>query len=509
MLLAPVALSLAQSQSQYPAYSVKPLSGVTISGLPEVTSRLCVDQFGYLPDAAKVAVISDPVKGYNAFDHYTPGAKLEVRTCSGKTVFSGPSEPWKDGAVHEDSGDKGWWFDFSSLRAPGQYYVYDPSTEKRSPVFRIGAGVFKPVLTAAARMFYYQREAMPIESKYAQGPWVDDADFLQDKQMRYVNAKSDRSQDRDMSGGWMDAGDTDKYPPFNGDVIHPLLYAYTANPRAFTDDFGIPESGNGLPDLLDEIKYQLDWLIRSQFPDGALPIKEGNIDYAGVIPLSKDLRPRYYGPKDSGSTIFTCANFAHAARVYGKFPVWKRFAADLKQRAILAWNWYQSHPPPTISIPARSRAASPTARPRSRTGWRPMPPSTSLHLPATPNISSRLSRRLEPQGSYPMRSGVPMKQVLPNLWWTTCRFLAPILTSAAASRISSPDPPRTPTLRRPRTPTSTAPGWSRRTTTGEAIRCGRTGEWSRCSPPITRMSTRLPRRAFASELPTCSTRSTE
>ena len=321
-----------------------PISGVTIPGLPAVTGHICVDQFGYLPNAAKVAVISDPQKGYNDFDHYTPGSKLVLRTRAGQTVFTGGPTAWNQGKTHEDSGDRGWWFDFSSVSTPGEYYVYDLSTKKRSPVFRIGAKVFKPILTAASRMFYFQRLGMPIVSKHAQGLWVDDAAFVQDRMMRSVLAKDDKSQERDMSGGWMDAGDTDKYPPFNGDVIHPLLYAYRANPKVFTDDFNIPESGNGLPDLLDEVKYQLDWLLRSQFPDGAVPVKMGDIDYNGTYPISQDKRTRYYGPKDSGAAIYTAAILAHAARVYGDFPVWRSYAKTLQDRALLSWNWYQTHP---------------------------------------------------------------------------------------------------------------------------------------------------------------------
>jgi len=328
----------------FPAYSVAPLSGVTIAGLPAVTSHICVDQFGYLPDGSKVAVISDPQKGYNANDHYTCGSKLEVRDRSGKTVFTGAATAWRNGATHEDSGDKGWWFDFSTVTGSGQYYVYDPSTKERSPLFRIGEQVFKPVLMAATRMYYYQRLGTPITERYAQGPWVDEAAYLQDKHARYVNAKDDASLERDLSGGWMDAGDTDKYPPFNGDVIHPLLYAYTANPKVFTDDFGIPESGNGLPDILDEVKYQLDWLERMQDTDGSVPVKMGHVDYNGKYPLSQDNRTRYYGPKDSGAAIFTSAIFAHASRVYAKFPAWKSYAAGLRERAIRSWDWYQTHP---------------------------------------------------------------------------------------------------------------------------------------------------------------------
>ncbi len=327
-----------------PPYAVAPLEGVTIPGLPAVTGHICVDQFGYLPSGDKVAVIADPRKGYNADDHYACGPRLEVRRRNGTTVLTGASVPWNGGATHEDSGDRGWWFDFSAVKTPGEYYVYDPTTRLRSPVFRVGEQVFKGVLVAAARMFYYQRLGVPITKECARGPWIDDAAYLQDAHARSVNAKDDPGQERDLSGGWMDAGDTDKYPPFNGEVIHPLLYAYTANPKAFTDDFGIPESGNGLPDLLDEVRFQLDWLMRMQFPDGSAPVKMGNIDYNGAYPLSRDFRPRYYGPKDSGATIWTCANFAHAARVYGRFQPWKGYAAELRERAIRAWNWYKSHP---------------------------------------------------------------------------------------------------------------------------------------------------------------------
>lgn len=344
MLWAAVVLSLGLIQDPYPPYAVKPLTGETIAGLPLVTGHICVDEFGYLPGEQKVAVISDPQKGYNAFDHYTPGERLQLRTDAGKPVFFGLAAPWHGGAVDDDSGDRGWWFDFSLVTQPGKYYVYDPVNKLRSAVFRIGPDVFNGPLRAATRMYFYQRIGTALPAANAEGPWTDGVAFPQDAQTRYVNAKDDPSQYRNMIGGWMDAGDTDKYPPFNADVVHPLLYAYQANPKAFSHSFDIPESGNGLPDILNEVKYQLDWLERMQFPDGGVPVKMGNIDYSGVWPLTKDVRPRYYGPKDSGATIFTCAIFAHAARVYGTFPAYKPFAAELQRRAILSWDWFQSHP---------------------------------------------------------------------------------------------------------------------------------------------------------------------
>lgn len=333
MLLAPA------GRRAYPDYAVPRLEGVTRPGLPPVTGRIHVDQFGYLPSEVKVAVVSDPMRGYNAEDSYTPGPTLEVRKVQGgNAVLQGAPRPWNNGAVHEDSGDRGWWFDFSSLRTPGRYYIYDPSTGLRSPVFEVGAQVFHPVLRAACRTYFYQRLSYEIRRPFAEAPWILPAYMNQDRRARAVWAKDDPSTERDLSGGWMDAGDTNKYPPFNADTLSSLLYAYRDHPGVFGDNFNIPESRNGLPDLLDEVKYQYDWLVKMQDRDGGVFVKMGDIRNSGPE------RPRYYGPKCTGATIATAMNFAHGARVFGRFAPWKAFAADLRRRAELAWNYYRTHP---------------------------------------------------------------------------------------------------------------------------------------------------------------------
>ena len=329
----------ATPQVAYPDFAAPRMTGVTVAGLPPITGRIHVDQFGYLPSETKVAVISDPQRGYNAADAYAPGPELVVcRAKDRKPIFRGKPTAWNRGAIHEDSGDRGWWFDFSPLQAPGEYYVFDPTTKLCSPVFRIVRDVYRHVLRAAVRTFYYQRLSLDLKKPYAEEPWILPAYMNEDRRARAVWAKDDASTERDLSGGWMDAGDTNKYPPFNGDTLSSLLYAYTSNPAAFGDDFGIPESGNGLPDLLDEVKYQLDWLVKMQDADGGVFIKMGSLRNQ---PAS---RGRFYGPKDTGATITFALNAAHAARVYGRFPRWRSFAASLRERAERAWRYYKSHP---------------------------------------------------------------------------------------------------------------------------------------------------------------------
>ena len=325
--------------------SVPTLSGVTVSGLPPVTGHIHVDQFGYLPDEHKVAVLSDPRQGFNAADHFTPGPLLEVRqVADGAVVFRNAPSVFDQGRTDAVSGDRGWWFDFTVVTRPGEYYLFDPQLNQRSPVFRIAAGVYRDVLRTALRVFYYQREATDHVAPWAEAPWQDGPSFLQDRTTRAVWAKSDPATVRDLSGGWMDAGDTNKYPTFLAEVIHPLLYAWRINAAAFTDDLNIPESGNGLPDLLDEVKWELDWLVKMQDADGGVFIKMGAIDFQSTWPPSADRNLRYYGPKCSGSTIVTAGVLAHAARVYGQFEPWKAYAAGLRERAERAWTWYTTHP---------------------------------------------------------------------------------------------------------------------------------------------------------------------
>ena len=93
---------------------------------------------------------------------------------------------------------------------------------------------------------------------------------LQDANARRYNAPQDASTERDLRGGWYDAGDCNKYTSWTAGYVIGLLHAYAENPAVWTDDFNIPESGNGVPDLLDEVKWGVDHLVRMQNGDGSV-----------------------------------------------------------------------------------------------------------------------------------------------------------------------------------------------------------------------------------------------
>jgi hypothetical protein len=325
------------------------VSGGAASAAVQLDRHILVDQFGYRPGDPKIAVIRVPVQGYDADDKFSPGEAYQVRRSQdGAVVFSGKLLPWSDGAVQASSGDRGAWFDFSTLTQPGHYFVEDVTQHLRSATFSVEDSVYKEVLKAAVRMFFYQRSAAAKPARFAQPCWQDKPAYLgpkQDSQAHDITDPDNRSKVRDLSGGWFDAGDTNKYVTNAIRAVHELLGAYQQNPAAFTDDFNIPESGNGIPDLLDEIKWETDWLKKMQYPDGGAALKVGARDFVSPSPPSSDNSARFYVPACSSATIAVAGMLAHAAYVFRDLPPLRAEAAALTSRAVQAWARYSQTNP--------------------------------------------------------------------------------------------------------------------------------------------------------------------
>ncbi|WP_168224692.1 glycoside hydrolase family 9 protein [Rhodoferax aquaticus] len=311
------------------------------------TPHIKVDQFGYLASSKKVAVVANPVRGSNAGTPYLPGSgaqQFQVRRwADNAVVLSGTLSVWNGGAVHTQSGDQGWWFDFSALTTPGTYYVFDTLNQVGSHPFEVGNQVYDKVLKQAGRMFFYQRANFAKQVPYAEVAWADAAAYNGANQDRYARnhlSKGDASTARDLRGGWMDAGDTNKYTTFAEAAVLQLLEAYRLSPSAFKDDWNIPESGNGVPDLLDEVRWELDFLQRMQDATGTngLFLKVGLDTYSGdVAPVSQDTRPRYYVGECTSSTLSGAAMFAAAHSTYKALPSQGAYAVNLLTRAEAAW----------------------------------------------------------------------------------------------------------------------------------------------------------------------------
>ncbi len=311
-------------------------------------NHIKVDQFGYPTYAQKMGIISNPQTGYNSNLPFTnPSATYEVRRWSDNSIaFSGPIVAWNSGATHAQSGDKVWWFDFSALTEVGAFYLYDPVKLKRSYQFEISDNIYIGVLKAATRTFYYQRCGKAKSTPFAQAPWTDGVCHhaaQQDLDCRLVSNPV-ASTSKNLHGGWHDAGDYNKYTNFTFGTLVDMLMAFEENPGAWTDDFNIPESGNGVPDLLDEVKYELDWLRKMQLTSGALLSKVSVTDWSAGSPPSSDAAARRYGKESTSSTLTGAAVFALASLQFRCVPGMVTYADSLKTAAEKAWTWANNNP---------------------------------------------------------------------------------------------------------------------------------------------------------------------
>lgn len=313
--------------------------------LSQTHSRfIVVDQFGYLPQAPKVAVIRNPQTGFDSWQSFTPGNNYAlVDAHSGQTMLTGSPVAWKNGTIDASSGDQVWWFDFSEVTTTGTYYIHDVDQNLRSYEFRISPSVYNEVMKHAVRSFFYQRAGFAKELPYAEAGWVDGASHIgpqQDKNARLFSEPNNPETERDLSGGWYDAGDYNKYTSWNASYVIEMMLAYLEKPAVWTDDYNIPESGNGIPDLLDEAKWGIDHLIRMQEPDGSVLSVVG---LSHASPPSAASGPSRYGPASTSATMNTAAAFAISSKVFRQIGM-TDYADTLQERAVMAWQWADQNP---------------------------------------------------------------------------------------------------------------------------------------------------------------------
>lgn len=335
-------------------------SGVRAQEVLEDRNFIRIDQFGYPTTGSKVAVIAEAVEGYNAGNgvRVNPGVPVElVREGTGEVVFSAFTRNWNGGSTDALSGDRGAWFDFTSVTDTGTFRIrltkLDGTTAE-SYAFRIADDVYHDVLRAATQFFYYQRFNQDKTSEYASGePWTDGPWFDRPDQEYAVKELDNPSNTRSMPKGWFDAGDPNKYVTFAVEPVHALLTTYDQHPGFWSDfDLNIPESGNDVPDLLDEIRWETDWIISMQDFDpadgsgtGGLHQKMGILeDVSYISPPSTDTRDRWFNGICVSSTITGASMLAHAAYTYQQAGVWPEHTAELIARAEAAWGYYQAAP---------------------------------------------------------------------------------------------------------------------------------------------------------------------
>lgn len=301
----------------------------------EAANRIRLNQIGFYPDAPKIAVITD----------YNNSEFLIKSATSGEIVFKSKlSAPHKS----EFSPKVTRIADFSVVTKPGIYKLNLPG-QGDSYTFEIKPKIFCNLTKALIKGFYFQRMSTPLLPEYA-GKWSRAAGHPDNKVIIHPAAASPNRPAGTIIScprGWYDAGDYNKYIVNSGITMGTLLSLYEDFPACFdTLKINIPESGNGAPDLLNEIVWNLRWMLTMQDPsDGGVYNKVTNAGFDGFVMPSVATTPRYVVPKGTAATLDFAAVMAQAGRIFSNFKkVFPGLSDSCMKSADKAWAWAVKNP---------------------------------------------------------------------------------------------------------------------------------------------------------------------
>ena len=213
-----------------------------------------INSLGYLPDDIKTAAVASEATEF----------RLRKAT-SGRVVMKGRlSEPQQK----QEVGQTLRYADFSDFRKKGSYVVEIPGVGV-SEAFRIGKEVYRMPFVTAMRAFYLWRCGMAVSADFGGQHYAAEACHLQDGYLDYVDPER-AGEIKDGTGGWHDAGNFGKYTVNAGVTVAVLFYAWEHfKDRLEKLSLQLPETAPGFPDFLKEIKYETDFILKMQYPDGS------------------------------------------------------------------------------------------------------------------------------------------------------------------------------------------------------------------------------------------------
>ncbi len=310
------------------------LESTTKNAPPETLIKL--NQLGYLPSSKKVAI----VPAVDSEEFQIVSAINSQLAYSGTLSNSMQWPPASDDSIKRAI--------FSDLTVPGHYFVLVKGAPK-SDTFRIANDVYENAHNAALKSFYFNRASTGLSARHA-GAYARKAGHPDNKVKIHASAASEQRPAGFLISapkGWYDAGDYGKYVVNSGIATYTLLAAY----EHFSDFYrtrllNIPESEDDLPDILNEILWNLDWLAAMQDPnDGGVYHKLTALNFSGRVMPSEDTADRYVVQKSTAATLNFAATMAVASRIFAEYKrILPNKASEYRQAALRAWQWAELNP---------------------------------------------------------------------------------------------------------------------------------------------------------------------
>jgi endoglucanase len=291
------------------------------------TGAIRLNSLGYLPQQEKEATITADVNTFVVKD-----AETNETLFSGKT--SGPF-------YQEDTGQEVVMADFSALHRSGSYYL-GLSNGSRSVIFPVGETIYRDPFRTTMRGFYLWRCGMAVAGDHGGDHFCTEACHMEDGYLDYLGEKGGQ---RDGSGGWHDAGDHGKYIVNAGITMGILSMAWEQfQPQIEKINLQLPETAPGLPSYLQELKWEMSWVLKMQYADGSGRVshKLTRTNFSGFIMPQDDKEKRYFTEWSSAATASFTAMTAQAARLFAPYD--PAYADRLLTAARLSYDYLQQHP---------------------------------------------------------------------------------------------------------------------------------------------------------------------
>ena len=352
-------LELEKPISDNAAVEVKSKSGILPQGkkfaVTAATNRLSpvihVNQEGYLPQFAKRAFVGEYLGSLGEMTIRSKTFRV-ISERTGKPAFEGELKPIRDVGFDPATYQNVLEADFSSVKEPGEYRIHVQGLGVSLPFF-INEGSAATFARAYALGLYHQRcgtdNSFPY-TRFVHGVCHAAKAEVPDMKFETANAfladmsGNFSSNDRhkapqlknvdaslypfvtkgkiDVSGGHHDAGDYSKYTINSAQLIHALVFAADNFPGVGAlDNLGLPESGDGKSDLLQEAKWEADFLAKMQDADGGFYFlvypKDRSYEH-DVLPDKGD--PQVVFPKTTAATAAAVAALAQT----GSSPLFRK-----------------------------------------------------------------------------------------------------------------------------------------------------------------------------------------
>ncbi|MCF6306362.1 MAG: glycoside hydrolase family 9 protein [Flavobacteriaceae bacterium] len=299
----------------------------------QLSEDIRLNQGGYFEQGKKIISVKTDTGGV----FYIKSPDLSSTYYSG--TFSSPNY-W------EFSGENIATIDITAFNTLGEFVIQIPAIGY-SHIFNINQLIGLDPLSKSLKAYYYMRCSSPVLPVYGED-WVRNEGHLDTNIVIHQSAASTNRPEGTIIAspkGWYDAGDYNKYIVNSGISTYTLLAAYEQYATLFNNlNSNIPESGNNIPDILDEIKWNLDWMLTMQDPDdGGVYFKLTNESFDGIVmPENGQSTPRYVIQKTTSSALNFAAVMATASRVFSQFDT--TYSSQCLTAAQSAWNWANANP---------------------------------------------------------------------------------------------------------------------------------------------------------------------